>query len=153
MRDNIFKLYSMIRCLSLEKNETIYSRIKRLPNFKMGKGSEERFLQRRYTNRQQTYDRMFGVGHSGRTVSLLLCAGFSHCGELGLLSRVGFSLWWLLWFWRQALELGLSSCGAWALIALWQVGSSRSRDRTMSAAVSGRFLSTVPPGMPCAWFF
>ena len=74
-------------------------------------------------------------------------------GELGLLFRVGFSLGWLLSFWRQALEHRLRSCDAWALVALWQVGSSQSRDRTMSAVVSGRFLSTVPPGKPYALFF
>ena len=28
--------------------------------------------------------------------SLLLCGLFSRCGEWGLLSSVGFSLWWLL---------------------------------------------------------
>ena len=76
MRENIFKSYSMIRCLSLEKNKTIYSRIKRLPSFKMGKGSEGIFLKRRYTSRQWAHARMFTVSHSGRTVSPLLHAGF-----------------------------------------------------------------------------
>ena len=45
----------------------------------------------------------------------------------------------------RALESRLSSCSAWAL---WHVGSSRTRARTVPPALAGGFLTTVPPGSP-----
>ena len=54
----------------------------------------------------------------------------------------------------QALEsVGLSSCGTWArqlwytcLVAPWHVDSSRPRIESVSPALVGEFLPTVPPG-------
>ena len=34
------------------------------------------------------------------------------------------------------------------LVALWHVGSSQIRDRTMSSALAGRFFAPEPPGKP-----
>ena len=43
---------------------------------------------------------------------------------------------------------GLRSCGARAFVALQHVQSSRSRDRTVSPALAGEFLTTESPGEP-----
>ena len=93
----------------------------------------------------------------------LCCApAFSSCGEwVGATLRCGA---------RAPHRGGLSRCRAWAsgarasvvvaqgstaqtqqlwptgLVAPRHVGSSRTRDRTMTPSLAGRFLTTVPPG-------
>ena len=62
---------------------------------------------------------------------------------------MGFSLQWCLWL-RSigSRALGLSSCGAWALVAPWHVGSFRTRDQLIfvSPALASGFLNTGLPG-------
>ena len=82
------------------------------------------------------------------------------------LRGTGFSLKWLLLLWSTgsrhtgfssckrgpsccslwALECGLSICGTGDLVALQHVESSWTRVKSVSPALAGRFLSTVPPG-------
>ena len=68
-------------------------------------------------------------------------------GGYSSLQCAGFSLWWLL-FLRStgSRHAGFSSCGTWAqqlwlmgLVALWHVGSSRTRDWTRAPCI-GRWI-------------
>ena len=83
-----------------------------------------------------------------------------------LLPCAGFSLWWLLLAWSQALgtrvsvvvACGLSSCGSWALEHRRSSCGARAQLlrgmwdppgpglEPVSPALAGRFLTTVPPG-------
>ena len=95
---------------------------------------------------------------------------FSSCGEGGcsLLWCEGISLRWLLllqsmgsrvWasvgatrgrsgFGFRAVEHGISSCGAWALLPLGMWGLPRAGIKTVSPASAGGFFTTEPPGKP-----
>ena len=60
----------------------------------------------------------------GSGASLLLRGLFFSCGEQGLLSSCGFSLWLPFLLRAQALgHMGFSSCSTWAH-PLWHPGSS-----------------------------
>ena len=95
-------------------------------------------------------------------LGLLRCAlAFSSCSEQGLealLRCTGFSLRWLLLWWKTgsrkvdfsscgswALELGLSSCGTRALAGVRHVGSFTVGIEPVSPTLAGGFLCTVPP--------
>ena len=43
---------------------------------------------------------------------------------------------------------GLDSCGIPGLVAPWHVGSSQTRDHTLSPALAGGFFTTQPPENP-----
>ena len=62
--------------------------------------------------------------------------------ELSLVAVSGAPLGCGAW----ALEQSLSRCGIWALLALWHMESSHTRDPTMYPASPGGFLTTGPPG-------
>ena len=66
-------------------------------------------------------------GCSPGAVPASLCPGFSRFGAQSP-GRVAAVMW----------HAGLG--------VMWDVGSSRTRDRTVTAAMAGRFLSTGPPG-------
>ena len=67
---------------------------------------------------------------------------FSAVRELYLVAVSGTPLGCGAW----APEQSLSRCGIWALLALWHMESSHTRDPTMYPASPGGFLTTGPPG-------
>ena len=89
-------------------------------------------------------------------LSLRCCAqAFSSCGQRGYISLRGtdFSLRWLALLQSagsrhlgfsscsaRAPERGLSSCGAWGYLALWDVGSSQTRNQTCVHCISRQIL-------------
>ena len=95
-------------------------------------------------------------------LALLCCAqAFSSCGKWGysLLWCKGFSLWWLpLLQSTGSRHAGFSSCGSWALecrcsscgtgalLLLSMCNLPRPGLKPMSPALTGRFLTTAPPG-------
>ena len=105
-------------------------------------------------------------------VGSLLLHGLSLAVVSGCYSSLwctGFSLWWLLLVQSTGSRcMGFSSCGSRALealaqqlwrtglVALWHVGSFRTRGQThvpCIGALAGRFLTTVPPGRSPSSFF
>ena len=85
----------------------------------------------------------------GCTGSLLLHRHFSSCGEQGLLSSCGARASRCRGFFCcRAQTLGHKGSVLWhtGLVAPWHVGSSWTRDRTLSSAVAGRFFTTETPG-------
>ena len=68
---------------------------------------------------------------------------FSGCGEQGLLSHCGGSSCCRAWAVGCA---GFSRRSAWPQQLWWRVGSSQTKDRTISPALAGRFLTTRPAG-------
>ena len=77
---------------------------------------------------------------------LSYCSGFS-CDRAQALECVGFCSCS-----SQALECGLSSCGAWASLpqGTWDLPGLRME--MMSPALAGGFLTTEPPGRPLNHF-
>ena len=82
----------------------------------------------------------------GMQASVAAERGLSSWGSQALRHRLGSRGF-------QTLRHRLSSRGSWSLAALRHVGSSRTRDRTMSPALAGGFFSTEPPGKPKFDFF
>jgi len=81
----------------------------------------------------------------GRTGFRCCTKTSSGCGEQGLLSHCGGFSCCRAW----ALGcVGFSRCSAWAQYLWWNVGSSQTKDQTMSPALAGRFLTTRLAGKP-----
>ena len=95
-----------------------------------------------------------GFGSCGAWAQQLRCVG-SRAHNLQQLWHVGFSSCdtWAQWLWLTGSRAQAQQLWRMGLVALWHVGSSRTRARTCVPVLAGGFLTTAPPGKSLNYYF